>query len=76
MNYKLLTTVGEFRMEQNQDKRKQFYFSDGKSGQGGKIIAWENQNKWKTFERGKNQDMEKVLERGKMRTRGNKLSEG
>ena len=64
MNYKLLTTVGEFRMEQNQDKRKQFYFSDGKSGQGGKIIAWENQNKWKTFER------------GKMSTRGNNLSEG
>ena len=51
-------------MEQNQDKRKQFYFSDGKSGQGGKIIAWENQNKWKTFER------------GKMSTRGNNLSEG
>ena len=64
MNYKLLTTVEEFRMEQNQDKRKQFYFSDGKSGQGGKIIAWENQNKWKTFER------------GKMSTRGNNLSEG
>ena len=33
MNYKLLTTVGEFRMEQNQDKRKNF------------TLAMENQDK-------------------------------